>query len=76
MGQWHIAGEALPPLDLPLVFQQVLEVDAGELVELLIFLSAASFPAPGSSMTVRAVDKSCLVSCQTNCTEASMCSQV
>ena len=76
MGHWHIAREALPPLGLPLVLQQVLEVDAGELVELLVFLSTASLPAPGSSMTIRAVDETCLVSCQTNCTQASMCSQV
>ena len=76
MGQWHIAREALPPLDLPLVLQQVLEVDAGQLVELLIFFSAASLSTPGGSMAIRAVDETRLISIQTNCTEASMCSKV
>ena len=76
MGQWHVAREALPPLDLPLVLQQVLEVEAGELVELLIFFFTASLSTPGGSMAMRAVDETCLVSIQTNCTEASMCSKV
>ena len=77
MGQWHVAREALlPSLRLPLVLQQVLEVDAGELVELLIFFFTASLSTPGSSMTLRTVDETRLVSIQANCTEASMCSQV
>ena len=76
MGQWHVAREALPSLGLPLVLQQVLEVDAGELVELLIFFFTASLSTPGSSMTLRTVDETRLVSIQANCTEASMCSQV
>ena len=63
-------------MDLPLVLQQVLEVDAGKLVELLIFFSTASLPTPGSSMTMGAVDETCLVACKTNRTEASMCDQV
>ena len=76
MGQWHVAREALPQLRLPLVLQQVLEVDAGDLVELLIFFFTASLSTPGSSMAIGAVDETRLVSIETNCTEASMCSQV
>ena len=65
-----------PLLRLPLVLQQVFEVDAGKLVQLLIFFFAASLSTPGGSMAIGAVDETCLVSIQANCTEASMCSQV
>ena len=63
-------------MGLPLVLQEVLEVDAGKLVELLIFFSTASLPTPGSSMTIGAVDETRLVSFQANGAEASMGNQV
>ena len=75
--QWNIASrEVLSPLCFPLVFQQMFEIKTGELVQLLILLSATSLPAPGSSMTIGAVDETRLVSFQANSAQASMGNQV